>query len=316
MGRKHDLVGSNSGTSSSSSAPPAPKSFLGLSTLNPALKTIGVTFPPKESVVRELDPALIDPSFISDRMEGGQEGHAELVALIRDHGQQVPILVRPHPEAEGRFQIVYGRRRLRAASELGRAVRAMVKTLSDEELVLAQGQENSARSDLSFIERALFAAALEGRGFPRDTIMASLAIDKTTLSRLIKSATDIPGDIIAAIGPAPKAGRDRWVALAGKLKAYKSLAEAYQIVKEQEFGGLPSDERFERVFKGASVTDRPDRSKPSAIKTQDGRTLATVLHEPSGMALKMDKTVEAEFGVHLAKLVPQIYAAWKGGGDA
>ena len=32
-----------------------------------------------------------------------------LVVSIREHGQQVPVMVRPHPEKDGRYQIVYGR---------------------------------------------------------------------------------------------------------------------------------------------------------------------------------------------------------------
>src|SRR3954470_17986990 len=74
--------------------------------------------------VVELDPALIDPSFVSDRLATLPEDHANLVALIRERGQQVPILVRPHPERPGRYQVAYGHRRLRAAADLGRPVRA------------------------------------------------------------------------------------------------------------------------------------------------------------------------------------------------
>ena len=94
---------------------------------------------------------------------------SDFIDAIRITGQQVPILVRPHPEIEGRYQIAYGHRRARAARELGRPVRAVVRQMSDAELVVAQGQENSARRDLSFIERALYAAKLERAGFDRET---------------------------------------------------------------------------------------------------------------------------------------------------
>src|ERR1051325_1302339 len=39
--------------------------------------------------VIELDPALVDPSFVSDRLTTSPEDHANLVALIRERGQQV-----------------------------------------------------------------------------------------------------------------------------------------------------------------------------------------------------------------------------------
>ncbi|MGO4611618.1 ParB/RepB/Spo0J family partition protein, partial [Variovorax sp. 2RAF20] len=73
----------------------------------------------------------------------------ELVEQIREHGQQVPILVRPHPQAKGRYQVAYGHRRLAAAKKLGLSVRAVVRDLTDDQLVVSQGQENSARTNLS-----------------------------------------------------------------------------------------------------------------------------------------------------------------------
>ena len=67
----------------------------------------------------------------------------------------------------------------------------MVRQLSDRELVVAQGQENSARADLSFIERARFALHLEVAGYDRETIISALSVDKTTVSRLISVASQI-----------------------------------------------------------------------------------------------------------------------------
>ena len=154
----------------------------------------------KAHSIVEIPPELIEASFIADRLESTPESHRALVDSIKEHGQQVPVLVRPHPHKEGRYQIAYGRRRLKAIAELGGRVRAVVKQLTDQQLVVAQGQENSARTDLSFIERALFAARLEEGGYDRETIMAALSVDKTGLSRLISSAVKIPRDIIEAIG--------------------------------------------------------------------------------------------------------------------
>ncbi len=170
------------------------------------------------SAVIELDPGLIEGSFLVDRLIGSDADHQALVASIKEHGQQVPILVRPHPAKPGRYQVAYGHRRLRALAELSRPVRAVVKDLSDAELVVAQGQENSARMDLSYIERALFAVAIEDRGFDRNVLMAALSLEKTQLSRLISIGRAIPLEVIEVVGPAPKTGRPRWSQLAESLK--------------------------------------------------------------------------------------------------
>src|SRR4051812_32222633 len=89
--------------------------------------------------VVDLDPSLIDPSFITDRIPIEQDpGFDRFVQSIAQAGQQVPILVRPHPDTSGRYQAAYGHRRLRAAASLGRSIRAIVRPLTDAELVVAQ----------------------------------------------------------------------------------------------------------------------------------------------------------------------------------
>ena len=209
--------------------------------------------------VVELDPALIDRSFVADRFDAADDAAFEaLKESIREHGQEVPVLVRPHPTQEGRFQAAYGHRRVKAARALGLPARAVVRPLTDAELVVAQGVENSARKDLSFIERATFARDLETRGFARVTIMAALAIDKTELSKMISVASALPDTLARAIGPAPKAGRRRWMELADLLKGKGALRRAELALAEPGLSA-DSDVRFLRVLSAVSEKGRePD----------------------------------------------------------
>lgn len=117
-------------------------------------------------VVQDLDPNLIEPSFVEDRLaRTADPDFRRLVDSIGTAGQQAPILVRPHPERAGRYQVAYGHRRLSACVELAQKVKAIVRPLTDTQLVVAQGKENAERRNLSFIERAQFAAHLEQKGF-------------------------------------------------------------------------------------------------------------------------------------------------------
>lgn len=202
-------------------------------------------------LVVELSTDLIDPSFIADRI--GEDAEMEdFVASIRDHGQRQPILVRPHPERAGRYQIAFGHRRYRALQKLGRPVKALVKPLTDTELVVAQGQENESRLSLSFIERATFAARLEERKFQRDVICSALNIDKTEVSRMISVATNLPDQLIGWIGAAPNTGRRRWMELAkaiGELEWEHVQAELLDACKDV---GSSSDQRFDAVLRAAT----------------------------------------------------------------
>ena len=198
-----------------------------------------------------LDPGKIDISFVTDRLSDEERDDPEflqLVESIRESGQQVPILVRPFASGEDRYQVAYGHRRLKAARRLGQPVRAIVKALSDDELVLAQGKENAERRNLSFIERALFAQTLVARGFDRKLVGDALGVDKTELSRLLQVADGIPPRVARAIGPAPKIGRPRWMALA-ELFANDNGAQAAKAEDEiagDAFRETDTDSRFQR----------------------------------------------------------------------
>ncbi|PHK95378.1 plasmid partitioning protein RepB [Pseudoroseomonas rhizosphaerae] len=222
-------------------------------------------------VIVELDPASIEASFMADRMAQDDEEYRVLKDSIAQGGQDSPILVRPHPERPGRFQVAFGHRRLRAAAELGRPVRAVVRPLTDRELVLAQGQENSARANLSFIERARFAHRLEEAGYDRETIMLALSADKTTISRLITVVQRVPAAVIDAIGPAPGTGRDRWVELAAACQRSPRADGLAARLDAAPFRAAPSDERFRQVMAWLEEPEDGAGEAPAAAEAEPRR---------------------------------------------
>ena len=261
--------------------------------------------------VVEVDTALIDRSIVPDRMQGATADHAALVASIRKQGQQVPVLLRPHVGEPGRYQIAYGHRRVDAVREIGIPARAIVRQLSDAELVVAQGTENSARKDLSFIERATFGAILEDRGFGRDTIMAALSVDKTELSRLISVARSVPIDVIHAIGPAPRAGRRRWMDLSDRLSNGDGKTTFTCITESDEFRAIEeSDKRF-AVFLEAVALKLGKTRKPEVWTDSKGRRLARIERAKDRFVLSLDAKLEPQFGDYLLERLPEILTAFQ-----
>ena len=259
--------------------------------------------------VVELDPNLVDGSFVTDRMDATDEQHEQFLEQIRAHGQQTPILVRPNPSSPGRFEVAYGHRRLRAARDLGRAIRAIVRSLTDEELVVAQGQENSARTDLTFIERARFAARLESRNFNRETIMAALNVDKTVLSKLISIANRIPPDIVEAVGPAPAYGRVRWQELAELLDNEERHQQARHIVATPTFLTHTTDKRFELLHSGLKRPTTRRRLEPFIL--DDGTKLAHIVRTDQRLTLAFDNRAAADFGNFLTSRLQDLYNEYK-----
>jgi ParB family chromosome partitioning protein len=238
--------------------------------------------------VIEIDPALIDNSFIADRLNASDEHYQSLLDSIRHHGQQVPILVRPHPNQVGRYQLAYGHRRVRALAELGRPVRALVRALEDDELVVAQGQENNAR---------------------RDLIKASLAVDKTELSRLISVARTIPSEVLEAVGSAPKAGRRRWIELGERLKKRRLDLVLPRLLQDVRFLESPSDKRFQILFD--ALAPEGDPRSPASWTDEAGRQIATIDRSGSRFTLSFDEKAAPAFGEFLLNQLPELYRAFR-----
>lgn len=246
--------------------------------------------------VVELDPALVDRSPFQDRLESDADPDFEsLKASIAESQQQVPILVRPHPDENGRYQAAYGHRRLKAAQALGRPVRAVVRSLTDAELVVAQGKENLERRDLSFIERAQFAATLEARGFDRATLLAAVEPNKGNLSVMLSIAKAIPPDVVAAIGPAPKVGRPRWSELAELLQGEGAVDQARAVTHSSQFQGTSTDRRFNLVLAGLQAPRAAIVPPGRPLTTDAGRPIGRVERGARSARLTLDDLAFADF---------------------
>jgi ParB family chromosome partitioning protein len=257
--------------------------------------------------VVELSANQIEASFIQDRIPTENDAALdELIASMRESGQQVPILVRPHPTKENRYQAAYGHRRLRAAIVLERPVKAIVRQLSDEELIVAQGQENGPRIDLSFIERALFAKRLEQHGFDRDRISQALSVDKPETSRLLQVADAIPTEIILAIGPASKIGRPRWLAFAELLKDKVAADRIVDAIADAQFRVIDTNERFARLWAKAQGPKTPKKNTGGKIRTRKGIVLASMERTAKGAKITVTSEEFAQFlDARMSHLVEQ-----------
>ena len=250
----------------------------------------------KARAIVEVDPRMVDPAGMRDRLDA--DDLAGLTESIRAHGQQVPVLLRVNPNDPERYQVVYGRRRVAALKALGQPVRAMVRDLDDRALVLAQGQENTARKDLSFIERANFARQMRDAGYERAAICDALSVDKTLVSRMLSVIDRLPLALVEAIGAAPSYGRERWLKLAEAAKGRDLSGEAR---------GETSDARFAAVMTALS---RPART-PAPAEVRAGRTLIARA-APQGRRVRMTFE-DAAFADWLAARLPEIHDGWAHG---
>lgn len=264
-------------------------------------------------VVIELEPDQIEESFISDRLVHSDQQFQELVEAMRVRGQDSPILVRPHPAKDGIYQIAFGHRRAKAARLLGRPVRAVVKVLTDRDHVIAQGQENSARADLSFLERATFAGELEARGFDRETIMAALSADKTTLSKMLSVVNRIPKAVRSGIGPALSIGRDRWHELATRFDDPANEDKAVEFLARERIKARSPEERFNLLGSHLARTDTPVVAKaaPATWRRKDGPVEASIKTNGRQYTIALKAAEAAAFGAYITRNLDRLYEAYR-----
>jgi ParB family transcriptional regulator, chromosome partitioning protein len=267
------------------------------------------------SAVIEVDAVLIDPSPLSDRFRDDDDATFQLLKQsIAQRGQEVPVLLRPHPSISGRYQSAYGHRRVRATRELGIPVRAIVRDLPDEDLAIAQGLENAAREDLSFIERAIFAMRIEDAGHDRSVIQHALSIDRAEASKLLAVARAIPEDVLQAIGKSPKVGRPRWQSLAEALKDPRSLERARTAIAESRFAERQTNARFLAVLSAASRATRdqqvPSLKQGTQVLSTKGKRIGRAHHSERELKLMIDKTVSPWFASFLVEQLPALFDAF------
>lgn len=274
----------------------------------------------------EIDPNQIETEGrLEDRLQIEIES---LKSSISQNGQRVPILVRPK-EGE-RYSLIYGRRRLEACRELGIKVRAIVTEVEGDQAFRDQLIENQERRDLSFIERALVAAALlesdhlDGIERTNKGVAEVLNLHEAGVSQLLSVVRTVGPDLIQAIGAAPGIGRPRWEDLKKILNVAQVDRDQLIIVANDTKGKHSSstDKQSDAAFLAVLVaaqkvgqTGKPLR-KPEPILKIPGVGTATLTSKRQGRNLTLDLTTEEPDFVNwlesnAAQLITELHERWQ-----
>jgi ParB family chromosome partitioning protein len=136
--------------------------------------------------LREIPVELIGPNPRQPRRSFDEDKLAELADSIRARGVLQPIVV--SPLAGGRFELLAGERRLRAArmAEL-ESVPAVVREADDWDRLELALAENMARQDLNPIEEARACAMLvEDLGLTKEEVGRRVGRSRVAISNLVR----------------------------------------------------------------------------------------------------------------------------------
>jgi ParB family chromosome partitioning protein len=179
----------------------------------------------------------------------------ELADSIRAQGVVQPIVVRPL--TEGRFELIAGERRWRAARKAGLpTVPALVRPTDDRESLLLALVENVAREDLSPVDEArAYAVLLDEFGLALGEVAEHVGRSKPAVSNRLR-LLELPDDVIGLVERGQLSeGHARAVLAVPDNEERRRLAR--RIIRQ----GL-SVRAAERAARWAGARTKPRRAQP------------------------------------------------------
>jgi ParB family chromosome partitioning protein len=163
--------------------------------LSPAIISLLGNDSGKQSTgIRNVPVERIDANPNQPRLTFDEDTLLELAASITEHGVLQPILVRPG--VGGRYQLIAGERRWRAAKIAGlREIRAIIEEIDDDTALEIAIIENLQREDLSPLDEALmYERMTTEHGYSLRKLAQKLGKDKGYIENRLRLA-DAPTEI-------------------------------------------------------------------------------------------------------------------------
>lgn len=212
----------------------------------------------------------------------------ELAQSIKAHGVMQPIVVRPI--GDGRFEIVAGERRWRAAQQAQlHEVPVILRDLDDTEVLEIAIIENIQRADLNPVEEAAGYRQLMDRfGHTQEKLAEALGKSRSHIANLLRLLT-LPGSVQEML----QDGR----LTAGHARALVTAEEPLVLAQEVVRRGL-SVRDTEKLMKRPSIGGDAKTSvkRQSGEKDADTRALEGDLSATLGMDVVIDHSAGQESG--------------------
>lgn len=134
----------------------------------------------------EVDIDLIEPNPDQPRLYFNESKLEELAQSIRSNGLVQPILLRR--VSNGRYQIVAGERRWRAAQKAGlHKVNAVIRSIPDAKLLELALIENIQRQELNPIEEAqAYQRLIQNLGLTQDEVAKRVGKDRSSIANYLR----------------------------------------------------------------------------------------------------------------------------------
>ncbi|MDQ1557018.1 MAG: ParB family transcriptional regulator, chromosome partitioning protein [Pyrinomonadaceae bacterium] len=246
--------------------------------------------------LREVDIDLIEPNNVQPRTRFDETQLEELAQSIKTNGVVQPILVRK--TNGGRYQIVAGERRWRAAQRAGlQRIPSVIRDVPDDKMLELALIENIQRQELNAIEEAYaYKRLIETFNLTQETVAQRVGRDRTFVTNYLRLLR-LPEDIQLLVEES-KLSMGHARALLGIDNADKQREIARGII-ERSLSVRDTERAVKRVAAGgesnpAAATTSSDRSGDANTRAAESklrRRLGTQVHiipNPSGDGGKIE----------------------------
>lgn len=150
--------------------------------------------------VRALPLDLLEPGPFQPRSTVDAPALAELAESMRTRGILQPLIARIHPTSPGRFQIIAGERRWRAAALAGlHEAPTLVRELADADALAVALVENLQRQDLNALEEAEgYNRLIEEFGLTQERLAQAVGKSRAHVGNTLR-LLNLPASIKAAL---------------------------------------------------------------------------------------------------------------------
>jgi ParB family chromosome partitioning protein len=272
---------------------------------------------------KDAEFAVLDPDAIFDTMPGDRFPIAfsdatfeSLLESIRSQGQIEPIVVRRPADAGRRgesYEVVTGRRRLRALRQIGRKVLARIIEADDAAALGMMYAENEERADISALERGRwFRACLDRLGTTQNDLAARFRLTKSTVSQYV-SIAELPDELLQRFADPRRISYNKGTRL---LKCLRDDADAYdriiaaldQLTAKRAAGYAGAIDEIDLAIsagegRGGEQAGTPRRAREIRHK---GRKFASLSNASGIWTLRFDRSVDEGLANRLADELPKL----------
>jgi len=243
---------------------------------------------------RSVAVGHLHPGKYQPRHNFGDEQLRDLSESIREKGVLQPLLVRPHPQHDGEFEIIAGERRWRAAQMAQiHQVPVIVRDFDDKETLEVALVENLQRQDLSALEEADgYHRLMHEFSHTQEQLARALGKSRSHVANTLRLLT-LPGDVKDLLEAGDLS--------AGHARCLVGVSGAADLAKEVVRKGLNVRQTEQLVKAGGAVSTKPKAAKPA--KDSDTVALEHDLANMLGLKVKIqDKHGRGQVVIHYETL--------------